>query len=162
MAISRPIRLWAPLRQIAVALRIGSPLTIGLSIGSGPSQQSPACILKFAGGLFVWRKQSRKSRNTFPPYQRARPIGSPTHQLGQRVAHERYPMSDFIYDDQGKCVAWIVQGDVFSETTRQKIATIRDGNIFDFSGNLVGHLQDVGFVRKGGDSTPPEFTRLLS
>ena len=71
-------------------------------------------------------------------------------------------MSDFIYDDQGKCVAWIVQGDVFSETTRQKIATIRDGNIFDFSGNLVGYLQDVGFVRKGGDSTPPEFTRLLS
>lgn len=71
-------------------------------------------------------------------------------------------MSDFIYDDQGKCVAWIVQGDVFSQTTRQKIATIRDGNIFDFSGNLVGHLQDVGFVRKGGDSTPPEFTRLLS
>lgn len=71
-------------------------------------------------------------------------------------------MSDFIYDDQGKCVAWIVQGDVFSETTRQKIATIRDGNIFDFSGNLVGHLQDVGFVRKDGDSTPPEFTRLLS
>lgn len=71
-------------------------------------------------------------------------------------------MSDFIYDDQGKCVAWIVQGGVFSETTRQKIATIRDGNIFDFSGNLVGYLQDVGFVRKGGDSTPPEFTRLLS
>ena len=53
MAISRPIRLRSPLRQIAVALRIGSPLTIGLSIGSGPSRQSPACIVKFVGGLLA-------------------------------------------------------------------------------------------------------------
>jgi hypothetical protein len=162
MAISRPIRPRATLRQIAVALRIGSPLTSGLSIGSGPSRQSPWCILGFAGGLFVWRKPIPEKPQYISTLSACPPIASPTHQLGQRVAHERNPMSDFIYDDQGKCVAWIVQGDVFSETTRQKIATIRDGNIFDFSGNLVGHLQDVGFVRKGGDSTPPEFTRLLS
>jgi hypothetical protein len=81
--------------------------------------------------------------------------------------HEEYrkrgkPMSDFIYDDQGKCVAWIVGDEVFSEATGQKIATIRDGNIFDVNGRLVGHLQDAGLVRKGGDSTPPEFTKLLS
>jgi hypothetical protein len=74
---------------------------------------------------------------------------------------ESKPMTDFIYDDQGKCVAWIVNGDVFSEATGQKIATIREGNIFDFGGTLVGHLQDAGLVRKDGNSTPPEFTRLL-
>jgi hypothetical protein len=80
----------------------------------------------------------------------------------QEAAQGRKPMSDFIYDDQGKCVAWIVHGDVFSEATGQKIATMRDGNIFDFNGSLVGHLQEAGLVRKEGDSTPPEFTRLLS
>jgi hypothetical protein len=45
---------------------------------------------------------------------------------------------------------------------RKLCDTIRDGNIFDFNGGLVGHLQDAGLVRKDGDSTPPEFTRLLS
>ena len=123
---------------------------------------SPFLGKLFAGGLFVWRKPIPEQPQYISTLSACPSIASPTHQLGQRVAHERNPMSDFIYDDQGKCVAWIVQGDVFSETTRQKIATIRDGSIFDFSGNLVGHLQDVGFVRKGGDSTPPEFTRLLS
>ena len=53
MAISRPIRPRATLRQIAVALRIGSPLTSGLSIGSSPRGSPPGCILGFAGGLFV-------------------------------------------------------------------------------------------------------------
>jgi hypothetical protein len=68
---------------------------------------------------------------------------------------------DFIYDDQGACVARIVDGEVFSETSKQRIATIRDGNIYALGGELVGHLQGAGFVRKEGDSTPEAFTRLL-
>lgn len=71
-------------------------------------------------------------------------------------------MVDFIYDDQGTCVARIVNGGVFSEGRNQRIATIRDGNICALSGELVGHLQGAGLVRKEGDSTPDEFTRLLS
>jgi hypothetical protein len=80
----------------------------------------------------------------------------------EKTAQGRKSMSDFIYDDQGKCVAWIVHNEVFSEANGRKIAAVRDGKIFDFDGNLVGHLQNDGLVRKEGDSTPPEFTRLLS
>ena len=74
-------------------------------------------------------------------------------------------MSDFIYDDQGKCVAWILKGEVFTgdEGNKRKIATVdREGNICSLQGELVGHLQDTGLVRKeGGDATPEAFTKLL-
>ena len=42
-------------------------------------------------------------------------------------------MSDFIYDDQGKCIAWIVNDEVFTGDgeNRRKIATVDPrGNIF--------------------------------
>jgi len=71
-------------------------------------------------------------------------------------------MADFIYDDQGACVAWIVNGEVFSEASKQRIATIREGKIYAPSGELVGHLQGAGLVRKEGDYTPDAFTRLLN
>jgi hypothetical protein len=71
-------------------------------------------------------------------------------------------MADFIYDDQGVCVARIINGDVFSEASNRRIATFREGNIFALSGELIGHLQSAGLVRKTGDFTPDAFTRLLS
>jgi hypothetical protein len=71
-------------------------------------------------------------------------------------------MADFIYDDQGACVARIITGEVFSEATKQRIATVREGNIYNLNGELVGHLQGAGVVRKDGDFTPEAFTKLLS
>ena len=71
-------------------------------------------------------------------------------------------MADFIYDDQGVCVARIINGDVFSEASNRRIATVREGNIFALSGELIGHLQGAGLVRKEGDFTPEAFTKLLS
>jgi hypothetical protein len=72
-------------------------------------------------------------------------------------------MADFIYNDQGVCVARIINGDVFTEEKNpRRIATIRQGNIFALNGELIGHLQGAGLVRKDGDVTPEAFTKLLS
>jgi hypothetical protein len=74
-------------------------------------------------------------------------------------------MSDFIYDDQGKCIAWIISDDVFTgdNENRRKIATIDPrGNIFSLQGELVGRLQGAGLVRdQGGNTTPEAFTKLI-
>jgi hypothetical protein len=72
-------------------------------------------------------------------------------------------MNDFIYDDQGKCVAWILKGEVFTGADKRKIASVdRNGDIYSLQGELVGHLQDAGLVREeGGDITPEAFTNLL-
>lgn len=77
------------------------------------------------------------------------------------AARRRTVMNDFIYDDQGKCLARINRNEVFSDTTGQKIATIRDGSIYTLEGDLVGHLQRAGLVRMDGDCTPPAFMKLL-
>jgi hypothetical protein len=70
------------------------------------------------------------------------------------------PMSDFIYDDQGKCVAWIIDGQIFTGEDKRKIATVdHDGNIYSLQGELVGHLEATGVVRK--DKVPEAFTKLL-
>jgi hypothetical protein len=70
-------------------------------------------------------------------------------------------MADFIYDDQGACVARIINGDVFSEATNRLIATTREGNIYALSGELIGHLQRAGVLRKEGDLAPAAFAKLL-
>jgi hypothetical protein len=72
-------------------------------------------------------------------------------------------MNDFIYDDQGKCVAWIVKGEVFTSADKRKIATIdHNGNIHSLQGEFVGRLQDAGVVRENkGDKIPEAFTKLL-
>jgi hypothetical protein len=71
-------------------------------------------------------------------------------------------MADFIYDDQGACVARIVNGEVFSEATKRRVATVCEGNIYNLNGELLGHLQGSGTVRKDGDFTPKAFSKLLS
>jgi len=70
-------------------------------------------------------------------------------------------MNDFIYDDQGKCVAWIINGEVFTGENKRKIATVDHGNIYSLQGELVGHLQPGGVVRMDGNKTPEAFTKLL-
>jgi hypothetical protein len=71
-------------------------------------------------------------------------------------------MSDFIYDDQGKCIAWIIDGEVFTGEDKRKIATVdQRGSIYSLSGELVGHLQPAGVVRMDGNKTPEAFAKLL-
>lgn len=72
-------------------------------------------------------------------------------------------MPDFIYNDQGVCVARIINGDVFTEAKNpRRIATIREGNLFSLNGERIGHLQGAGLVRKEGDFTPEAFTNLFN
>jgi hypothetical protein len=71
-------------------------------------------------------------------------------------------MADFIYDDQGACVARIINDEAFSEATKRRIAIVREGNIYNPNGDLVGHLQGAGVVRKDGNFTPEAFTKLLN
>lgn len=71
-------------------------------------------------------------------------------------------MADFIYDDQGACIARIINGEVFSEATNRRVATVRERNIFNLNGELVGHLQNAGLVRKEGDFTPDALSKLLN
>jgi hypothetical protein len=73
-------------------------------------------------------------------------------------------MSDFIYDDQGKCIAWIVNDEVFTGDgeNRRKIAMVDPrGNIFSLQGDLIGRLEGAGLVRDQGDTTPEAFTKLI-
>jgi hypothetical protein len=70
-------------------------------------------------------------------------------------------MTDFIYD-KGACVARIVNGEVFSETTKRLVATIREGKVYAPNGEFLGNLQGASIVRTGGDSTPEAFSKTLT
>lgn len=71
-------------------------------------------------------------------------------------------MPDFIYDDNGDCVARIVNDEVLAEIGGNRIATMRDGNIYAMDGNLIGHLQPGGMVRGDGGATPEAFSKLIA
>jgi len=45
-------------------------------------------------------------------------------------------MADFIYD-KGACVARIVNGEVFSETTKRLVAAIREGKVYALNGEFL-------------------------
>lgn len=70
--------------------------------------------------------------------------------------------ADFIYNDQGACVARIVNDEVFRDSDQRKIAIVRDGNLYSLDGKLLGHLEATGSVRTEEGSTPGAFTQLLS
>jgi hypothetical protein len=68
-------------------------------------------------------------------------------------------MNDFIYDPEGKCVAWIIDGNVFAGETKRRIATVdKSGEIHSLTGDLVGHLEIVG---SGGSVGSEAFVKLL-
>ncbi len=71
-------------------------------------------------------------------------------------------MSDFIYDDQGACVARIVDGNVIAEKDERKIATVREGNVYALNGELIGHLQDAHLIPNGSGTPPIAWTNLLN
>ena len=72
-------------------------------------------------------------------------------------------MTDNIWNDNGKHLAWITAtGDVFSVSTKQKIATLRGSQMYALDGTLLpSHLETVGLVRAEGATTPKEFLDLL-
>jgi hypothetical protein len=66
-------------------------------------------------------------------------------------------MNEAIWDRKtGKQLGWVADGrDVYSSTTKQKIATVRDGNLYSLSGeslNLSLELLEGGMPR----GTSPE------
>ena len=55
----------------------------------------------------------------------------------------------FLYDGNGKCVASISEDhNLFNVTgdNPRHVGSVRDGNIYDLRGNLIGHLEqlDIG------------------
>lgn len=68
-------------------------------------------------------------------------------------------MYDLIYDE-GRAVAYIKLGEVYTLETNIKVATVSEGKIFSFTGQIVGHLH------KGTSSSPEQalssaFRKLL-
>jgi hypothetical protein len=61
-----------------------------------------------------------------------------------------------VYDDQGRCIARLVNGEVFSEANQRKFATVREGHMYGLDGKLIGHLQDadLGLPSNAGSCEP--------
>ena len=73
-------------------------------------------------------------------------------------------MADFIYNEKGKNVAWIVDGKVFSGSNAQMIATSHERKIYPLNAlnnKPVGHLQVAGLAPEDGVGISDAFTRLL-
>src|SRR5262249_62370242 len=72
-------------------------------------------------------------------------------------------MVDFLYDPMtGRCVAWMLAGDVFTDDDRKIATTDRSGNIYALDGELVGHLAPTGVVPPERTGMPDAFARPLN
>jgi hypothetical protein len=73
-------------------------------------------------------------------------------------------MKDFIVDQEtGANIAFIVDGEIFQEIRYYpKIATIRDGTVYDLEGNLVGHLKNGHVTGLITAEMPVSFRNLLT
>lgn len=72
-------------------------------------------------------------------------------------------MSDHIYDENGKQLAWIENGDIFAAAQgKRKIATVRNGELFSLQGRPLDlFLRGTGVIGLDGNSaTPVEFRKL--
>jgi len=72
-------------------------------------------------------------------------------------------MSDYIYDETGKQLAWIENGDIFiAEGGKRKIATVRDGELYSLQGKPLDlFLRGTGVIGLDGNAeTPVEFRKL--
>jgi hypothetical protein len=72
-------------------------------------------------------------------------------------------MSDYIYDENGKQLAWIENGDIFvAADGKRKIATARDGRLYSLQGEPLDlFLEGAGVVGLDGNAeTPIEFRKL--
>jgi hypothetical protein len=71
-------------------------------------------------------------------------------------------MTNLIYNDQGSCIARVVNGEIFSEAANRKIGTTREGNFYGLTGELIGHFASADLVLTARDSTPDALTKLLN
>ena len=61
---------------------------------------------------------------------------------------------------QGRLRRGIFNGEVFSETAKRLVATIREGEVYALNGEFLGNLQGASIVSTGGDSTLEAFSKL--
>jgi hypothetical protein len=72
-------------------------------------------------------------------------------------------MSGYIYDENGKQLAWIENGDIFAAAPeKRKIATVSNGQLYSLRGEPLDlFLVGTGVVGLDGNSeTPVEFKKL--
>jgi hypothetical protein len=72
-------------------------------------------------------------------------------------------MSDYIYDENGKQLAWIENSDIFiAAEGKRKIATVRNGQLYSLRGEPLDlFLVGAGVVGLDGNATTPvEFRKL--
>ncbi|MGX1320755.1 hypothetical protein AB7M17_004208 [Bradyrhizobium sp. USDA 377] len=72
-------------------------------------------------------------------------------------------MSDYIYDENGKQLAWIENGDIFvAAEGKRKIATVRNGQLYSLQGEPLDlFLKGTGVIGLDGNAeTPLEFKKL--
>ena len=73
-------------------------------------------------------------------------------------------MNGFIYDpESGKCLAKIEEnGEVFDVTKEESrlIGNVKNENIYDLDGNLVGHLDSI--LHSNNEPIPDTFKNLIS
>ena len=71
-------------------------------------------------------------------------------------------MSDYLYDDDGKQLAWIANEQVYSAETNRRVATLRDWQLYSLKGEpLKLYVSEGGHVRGEGYLTPAAFRQLL-
>jgi hypothetical protein len=71
-------------------------------------------------------------------------------------------MPDFMYDERGICVAHIIEHEFFAEMGGNRIATIRNGDIYALDGKLIGHVQSGRMVRGDGYAMPEALSKLIA
>ncbi len=72
-------------------------------------------------------------------------------------------MSGYIYDENGKQLAWIENGDIFAASEgKRKIATVRNGQLYSLQGEPLDlFLEGTGVIGLDGNAaTPVEFRKL--
>jgi hypothetical protein len=83
--------------------------------------------------------------------------------LAGRISGEELQMSDYIYDENGKQLAWIENGDIFvGAEGKRKIAIVRDGQLYSLQGEPLDlFLAGAGVIGLDGNAdTPVEFRKL--
>lgn len=72
-------------------------------------------------------------------------------------------MSDYIYDENGKQLAWIEIGDIFvAAEGKRKIAIVRNGRLYSLQGEPLDlFLKGTSIIGLDGNAeTPVEFKKL--
>ncbi len=69
-------------------------------------------------------------------------------------------MKDFVYDNQGKTIAIIKEGELFDNDGAQ-VGTVRHNNVYDRNGKFIFHLQPVDGGESAGTMTAEAIHKLF-